>query len=276
MDSAALHRLSIEFICVFGMPPVEFIHLAADLGVRQIGLACAPIVANPHGYPAWNLLGDADLVRQTKAALQGTGVRIALSEGFLIMPGIEIGDAAAKLDILADLGARIANCVIIEADRSRAIDQFASFAAMAEQRGMAATIEFMPMVPINDYHAALDIIRASGAANGQLLIDAMHFYRSGSTSAELAAIDPPLIGHAQLCDVPMPPVIADYGHEARDERLCPGKGNLPLREFLSVLPRDLVVGLEVPMLSRAEAGEGAAQRLSACISAASAMLSELG
>ena len=35
----AMHPLGIEFISVFGLPPVEFVHLAADLGCRHISTA---------------------------------------------------------------------------------------------------------------------------------------------------------------------------------------------------------------------------------------------
>jgi hypothetical protein len=37
-------RLGIEFLSVFGLPPVEFVNLAADLGCRYIstGLRSAP------------------------------------------------------------------------------------------------------------------------------------------------------------------------------------------------------------------------------------------
>jgi sugar phosphate isomerase/epimerase len=270
-----MDRLAIEFICVFGMPPVEFVHFAADQGCTNIGMACAPIVANPYGFPAWNLHGDAALARQTKAALTERGVKVTLGEGFLIMPGIEIGDAAPKLDVLAELGAPTANCVLIEADRARAIEQFGHFAAMAAQRGMAATIEFMPMVPTNTIAAALDIIDGAGADNGKVLIDAMHFFRSGATVADLAATDPQRIGYAQLCDVPMPAINPDYGSEARDGRLAPGEGDLPLLDFLRALPRDLIVGLEVPMLAKAQAGMPLADLLAPGIAAARALLAQL-
>ena len=31
-----MDRLGIEMLCVFGMPPVEYVHLVADLGCRYI------------------------------------------------------------------------------------------------------------------------------------------------------------------------------------------------------------------------------------------------
>ncbi|MCB2061621.1 MAG: sugar phosphate isomerase/epimerase [Novosphingobium sp.] len=270
-----MDRLAIEFICAFGMPPVEFVRLAARLGVSRIGLAPAPITDNPHGYEPWDLRGNPSLLRETKSALKDHGVKVSQGEGFLIMPGTEIADSEAILDIMAELGAPVVNCVVVEQNRSRALDQFARLADMASERQLIATLEFMPMMSPGNLGEALAFVVESGAANGKLMIDAMHLYRSGATSADLAAIDPAIIGYAQLCDVPMPAQIADYGEEARHERRSPGDGDLPLEDFLRALPRDITVGLEVPMMSKAQAGILPEQALKPCVDAARKLLSEL-
>ena len=74
-----------------------------------------------------------------------------------------------------------------------------------------------------------------------------------------------MIGYAQLCDVPRVSKSPNYADEARYERLPPGEGELPLREFVRVLPSDLIVGLEIPMLARAEQGIGPLERLADCV-----------
>src|SRR5262245_31146217 len=57
--SRDVERLGIELLSVFGLPPVEFVNLAADLGCRYIssGLSAGPY--NPHGYPSFSLRDDA-------------------------------------------------------------------------------------------------------------------------------------------------------------------------------------------------------------------------
>lgn len=279
-----MDRLAIEFICAFGMPPVQFIQMVADLGVSGIGLAPSPITDNPHGYPAWDLRSDANLVREVKAALADTGVRIAQGEGFLIMPGIEIDQTEAQLDLFAELGAPMVNCVTLEQDRPLAHAQFAKLAEMAAARGMAISVEFMPLMWPATLAEAQAFVRESGAANGRLMADAMHFYRSGAQTADLAAIDPALLVYAQICDVPMagiacppsPEAMPGYGEEARHERMCPGDGELPLADFLRALPRDVPVGLEIPILSKARAGVAPADAIRPCVEAARQLLAEVG
>jgi hypothetical protein len=47
-----MDRVGIERLCVFGMPPVPFVHFAADLGVNWIGIGSAAMrYYNPDGIP---------------------------------------------------------------------------------------------------------------------------------------------------------------------------------------------------------------------------------
>jgi hypothetical protein len=53
------------------------------------------------------------------------------------------------------------------------------------------------------------------------------------------------------------------------------RGELPLLDVLAVLPREIIVGLEVPMRGRAEAGIGPHERLSGCVNATRGLLKRL-
>lgn len=267
-----MDRLALEFISALGMPPADFIALARRLGVGKVGMAPAPIGADPHGYGPWDLRREPALLRETKAALYAEGVTVSLGEGFLIMAGIDIADSAATMNIMAELGAPLVNCVVLEQDRARAFDQFARFAEMAAAHGMRGAIEFMPLMwPAIPAEAAA-FLHDSGAKGAGLVLDAMHVYRSGASAADCAALDPARIAYVQLCDVPMPAPHADYGAEARDNRLPPGEGDLPLAEFIAALPRNVTMGLEIPMAARAEAGVGPDERLGPAVAAARLLL----
>lgn len=279
-----MDRLGIEFISAMGMRPDDMVRMVADLGVSSLSISPQPITDNPHGYPAWNLVGDEALMKATKQALADCNVRVAQAEGFLIMPGVEVSASEPWLDAAAELSAPMINSVAIEPDRTRALDQFAALAEMAGKRGMKTMVEFMPMmIDPGNLVQALAFIADSGADSGRVMLDAMHYYRSGSQTSELAESDLSRIGYVQLCDVPMPQpgggtpeeTMQAYGEEARHNRLCPGEGDLPLADFLAALPRDLPVGLEVPMLAKAQAGTSPGEALKPCVEAAQNLLSGL-
>ena len=270
-----INRLGIETISAFGLPPVDYVNLAADLGCAHISLGLSQIDINPHGYAPYNLKNDAALRRAMNAAMRDRGVSVSLAEGLTVKPGIEARDRASEFDAFADLGVKRINIVSLDPDMDRTLDQFAITVEMAAERGMESTTEFAPGLTIANLSAALAAIRHVGRSHFRLLIDTMHLIRSGSTPADLAALDPDLIGYVQLCDVPLVSRFPTYFQEAMTERMVPGQGELPLLDILKVVPRDRVVSLEVPLLSQAKAGIGPLERLRPAVVAARKLLAQL-
>jgi sugar phosphate isomerase/epimerase len=268
--------IGIDFISVFGLPPVQFVALAAELGCQHISIALTPMPGNPLGYPLWSLRDDAGLRKDLVAVLRDHGISISLGEGFLLRPGTDIREAAGDMVLMRELGVPCINIVPIDPDWSRSIEQLSLFAEMAAAHGLAATLEYMPGMRIGDLATAAAAVNEVGNQSLRLLIDAMHLFRSGGGAADVAALAPEMIGYVQLCDVPVISKYAAYGDEARHYRLPPGEGELPLRDFIAALPRDLMVGLEVPMLGEALAGVGPYERMSRCVQAARALLAEEG
>lgn len=275
MGRGRMGRLGIEQLSVFGLPPVEFINLAADLGCDCISAGLTGLPYNPHGYPAFSLRDDLRLRREVKAALRDRGVALALGEGCIIRPHTDIRVTAGDMDIMPELGAERLNTVSMDPDLGRSLDQLALFAEMAAERGMAATIELCPALTINSLGAAVAAVRHVGRRDFSLLLDTMHLGRSGATAAEVAALDPKLIGYVQLSDAPRTPSEANYLQEATFERMVPGEGDMPLRAYLDVLPPGLTISLEVPLRRQAEAGIGPEIRLRPCIEAARRLFAEV-
>ncbi len=269
------NRISIEFISVFGLPPVQFVDLAADLKCRHISIALEPMLSNPHDYPAWSLRKNPTLRREMVAAMQDRNVAISIGEGFLVRPGTDLRDCAADLDVMCELGVRRINTTSIDPDLSRTFDQFATLVEMADAVGMETTVEFAPRLAIGDLPTALAALHHVQQPNFRLLIDTMHLVRSGSGAEDIAALDRDMIGYVQISDVPLVSQFTEYMDEARYERLAPGTGELPLLDILSVLPRHLVLGLEIPMLEHAKAGIGPHERLGRCIDATRDLLAQL-
>jgi sugar phosphate isomerase/epimerase len=271
-----MHPLSIEFISVFGMPPAEFVQLAADLGCQSISTGLSPMLSNPpfnpHAYPLWSLRDNVALRRDTVAALKKGKVRISVGEGFLIRPGTDVNSFAADLAVMHELGAASINIVSIDSDLNRSFDQIAVLADLAHELGLQTLLEFGPLMGIPDLPTALAALRHVQQPHFRLLVDAMHLVRSGAGAADIAALDSSIIGYAQLCDAPLVSRFATYAEEAKFERMVPGTGELPLQAIVAALPKNIVIGIEVPQRSLAEAGVGPRERLGACVEATRALL----
>lgn len=248
-----MNRLGINTQTLFGMPPVEHVNLAADLGCGHISTGLAPVPWKLERFPDWSLRDNPELQRELRATLKDRGITLALAEGCIVRPQVDVSTYAADLDLFAELGAQGASTVSIEPDPGRAFDQLGALAELTAERDMGLAFEYAPPHTFNTLGAVLSAVEQIGSPNIRLLIDAMHFFRSGGTIDQLASIDSELIGYVQLCDAPLTSESEDYYSEASFERLCPGDGELPLRELLAAIPGDVLVGLEVPMLSEVKA-----------------------
>lgn len=266
-------RLALGMLSVFGLPPIEFVDLAARLGCRHISVAIQGMPLVPLGYPPFSLKDDA-LRKDLLAAMDDRGVAISLGDGFLVLPGADVAALGSDLDVMAELGVPRINVVSLEPDLARTFDQFAALAELAARRNIGTVVEPVPGLTVGDLPTAMEAVDYVGRADFRLLIDTMHLVRSGSGAAELAAIDADHIGYAQLNDTTLRPRLEDYLQEAMFERMVPGDGELPLAEIISALPHDIVIEIEVPQRSLALSGVSPIDRLRPCVEAAQRLLAE--
>lgn len=267
-----MDQLGIGFLSVFGLPPPEFVDLAADLGCRQVSMFLQGLPLAPLGYPPFSLKNDRALRIALRTRLSDRDVRITLADGFLVLPDRDMLTHEEGLDVVAELGIPRINVVSLDADLGRTFDQFAVLAELAAQRDIGTVLECVPTLTVGDIPTAVAAVKHVGRSDFQLLIDTMHVSRSGCSPADLAAIEPGCIGYAQLNDSSLQPRISNYMEEAMFERSVPGEGELPLHALISALPPDLVIELEVPQRSLALSGVSPIDRLRPCVDAAKRLI----
>ena len=110
---------------------------------------------------------------------------------------------------------------------------------------MQTTLEFAKSLALTDLDTAVAAVRHVGRDDFRLLIDTMHVVRSGSTAADLAALDASMFGYVQLSDSTLEQRNEAYRDDSSD-RGVPGEGELPLVQILVALPEWLPVGVEAP------------------------------
>lgn len=82
-DPGRPDRLGIGMLSVFGLPSIELVDLAAELGCRHVSVAAQGMPLVPLGYPPFSLKDDAVLRKKLLAAMGDRGVSISLGDGFL-------------------------------------------------------------------------------------------------------------------------------------------------------------------------------------------------
>ncbi len=133
-------------------------------------------------------------------------------------------------------------------DEARLAASFAAFAEACAPYGLTADLEFMPWTEVPSASAALRVVERAGAANGRVLVDALHFARSQTSLDDIAALPLTRLGYAQICDAPSEFAGSAEAmiHTARLARLLPGDGGIDLAGLFSRLPEGLPISVEVP------------------------------
>lgn len=234
--------LSVAHLTAISLPPPDFIRAAARAGFDAVGLRLRQVTPETPGYP----LDDPVQLSATLAALADTGLSVHDIEFVRITPDLDPATLAPLLETGAALGARHLICAPYDPDLPRLSARLARITDLARARGLGVVLEFFPWTPVPDLAAALRVTEGTGAG---VLVDALHFDRSGSSADLLRATDPSRLPFAHLCDAPVHPpyTTEDLLHAARAERLPPGEGQIDLAGWLAALPGDCPLAVEVPM-----------------------------
>jgi sugar phosphate isomerase/epimerase len=245
------HQYSLAYLTVFGLAPPDMVLTAARAGYDFVSLRMNPVTTQEPVHP---LAQDRGLRRRTLERLSQTGVRVLDVELFRLTRDFDVSACEALLDASQELGAR---CLIAQAaddDLGRATDRFASLCDAAQSRNLTVDLEFVTWTETPDLERAAQIVRGADRGNGGLLVDTLHFSRSGCSIADLAALPRSWFHFAQLCDAPAaaPDSVEGLIHAARNERLFLGDGDLDLRGILCSLPAGIPFSLEIPRASLAQ------------------------
>lgn len=244
--------LSLAFLTLFDATPLEAIRAAAKAGFDMVGLRLLP--AAP-GEADHRLMTDDRFAREVEAELKACGVTVADVEIARLGAATQVKAFRPFMERAAQLGARHVLVAGDDPDEARLTGNFAALCAMAAAYGLTCDLEFMPWTRVPTLADARRVVERSEATNAGVLVDALHWDRTGGNAAAVAALPRGTVHFAQFCDGP-----ADYGrsndalvHLARTARLFPGEGAIDLVGLARALPPDIPISVEVIHRERARA-----------------------
>ncbi len=268
------HPISLAHLTVLDTTPPELVSVAAAAGFRTIGIR---LTATPSvGVPPYDVLHDGPMLRETRARLADTGIAVLDTEFLRFEPDQPIGVPEGFLEVSARLGARHVLVMSAEPEEARTLERFGELCDRAAPYGLSVGLEFAVYTGVRTLAHAAQVIAKAGRPNASVLIDALHFSRSGGLPAHVAQVDPALLRYAQICDagpdMPGPTDTPALIREARTGRLLPGEGALPLKALVAALPAGVPLAIEAPC--RATADLPALERARRAYQALSALVAD--
>src|SRR6185436_15359105 len=189
---------SLAHLTVLDATPPELVTVAADAGFTTIGIR---LTATPSvGVPPYDILRDGPILRDTLARLQDTGVSVLDTEFLRFEPELPVGVPEGFLEVSARLGATNVLVMSAEPEEDRTVERFGDLCDRAASYGLQVCLEFAIYTGVRTLAHAAHVIGRAKRPNASILVDALHFSRSGGLPAHIKTVDRSLFRYAQICD----------------------------------------------------------------------------
>lgn len=272
-DQTMKQEFSLAHLTVLGCAPPEMTYIAARAGYDCVSIR--PIFMGLPNEPNYALAENPQMLRQTKAALKSTGVRVHDIELARIFEGVDVRAYLPAMEVAAELGARAVLSSIWGGERDFQVEQFGELCDLARPFGLTVDLEYVPIAAVRDLAGAVDVLRAAGRPNAGLMVDVHHFHRAQDDPSALDALPREWFHFAHLCDAPaqIPTDRQEMIRILREARLYVGEGGIDVAAILAHLP-PCVYSIELP--NRAYHEEvGYAEHATRCLETLKAYLAVL-
>lgn len=246
-------KYSLAYLTVKGCSPPEMAYMAAKAGYDYISLR--PIPMGVPGEIAY-LPDDKEMVRETKAALKETGIKVLDLELARIVDDVDPQSYLPAMEVMAELGAKhvISSAWTVDRDnRNFIVDRFAEICDLADRFGLTVNLEFPTFSRLRNLQETADIVRAADRSNGGILIDTLYLHYSKVALDELQALPSEWFNFVHICDVSseIPDSKEGMIRVARDERLYVGEGCIDFTSIIRQLPH-IPFSIELPNGARVQ------------------------
>jgi len=243
--------MSLEQLTVNEATPLELVSIAGALKCQHISLFLRTPERPPQWYP---LVTDAAFRKELAQRMADNGVTPYTVEFFPLSPRAQVELYRPAFECAAELGAKKMSVLVSDPDEERRLERFCEVCDRAAEFGLGVNVEFVAITQLPSLRDALRLVTRANRPNGGIMVDTLHLMRSGSTPLTMPA-------DKQL-------------HEALSERMLPGDGEFPLREFVRALPPGVPIGVEVPMQSLKDRGVGPLERAKLAVEASRRIIAE--
>jgi len=245
-----MHRYSLSYLTIPGVTPPEQTYIASRAGYEYVSyrLFHLNVAGEPDIDPT-----SAEVVRETKRALDETGLKCFDIELMRILRSIEPKAFLPALEAGAELGASQAICSAwtdVRNDRAFIIDRFTEICELARPFGITVNLEFPAFSRLASLDDCVEILEMADCPNQGLLVDTLYMHFNKMPLFALERVPSEWINFMHICDAEDVYYTRDEMiHIARDARLYPGEGAIDFSAINYLFPK-LPLAIELPNEAR--------------------------
>jgi len=235
-------KLGLAPLTLFRPPPLDLVKYAGEAGYDAVGFQLGL-----QDMPVSPLADDAQFLKDAKDLLERWNLAVMEVSNIVFEPERTFDEGRVLIDFARQIGASIVQATVWDDEHDRVVERLIALADYAKSLDLGITIEYMPYSMCQGFHEAYSLVKASERSNVYVLLDTLHFSRSGGVIADLDRKEASSYSFIQLCDAKsVVPAPEDLRYESVYDRLPLGEGALELGAILEKVPTNLPVSLEIP------------------------------
>jgi len=229
-------KYSLAYLTIPGTTPEEMTYIASSAGYDYVSFRLIQM-ALP-GEPDFHLIKNKRLLKNTKLAMENTGVQLLDIELARIDEEKDPKDYEPAFETAAELGGKHVISSIWTDNYPLYIERFAQICDLAKQYELTVELEFVPIASIKTLAEVVQILETVKKENAGILIDIHHFHRAGEKPEDLAQLPKEWFRFVHLCDAPskIPDTTDEMIHIIREARSYIGDGGIDIQSIVDVLP----------------------------------------
>lgn len=244
------HTYSLAYLTVPGVTPPEQTYMASRAGYDAVSyrLFHLGVAGEPDIDPV-----APNIIRDTKRALQETGLECLDVELMRILRGLDPKEFLPAFEAGAELGAKHAICSAwtdVRNDRKFIDETFAEICDLALPYGLTVNLEFPCFSRLTTLEEVCEVLERTGRRNQGMLVDTLYMHFNRAPLLALEKVPPEWINFLHICDAEDLVFTRDRMiNIARDARLYPGEGAIDFWAINYLFP-DLPLSIELPHAQR--------------------------
>lgn len=236
--------LSLGYLTLPHLSASDLVATARAAGLAHVGLRVGG--RQPDEPGEW-LISSRPAQDAVQRALDLGDVRVLSVAAHYLGEAVTVQHFLPVFEVAAALDATYVCVSNYDPDAARAAQALAALCERAHAYRLRIALEFVPYSATRTLAQARGLVREAGAENLGILLDLMHFIRSGSSLADVESLPASSLSYVQLCDGPLDaPDPSRLAEEARGARLLPGHGEFPLQRIYAALPAGIAFEIETP------------------------------
>ncbi len=226
-------KISLAYLTVPGINPVDQIKMAAELGYDYTSIRTIPM--GQVGEPNVRLEKDPALFKEIKQTLKDCSMKLLDIELVRVREDLSL-DHRKAFECGAELGATEILSSVWTDDKNFAIDAYGKICEQAAEFGMNVNFEFPIVSGVKTLREAAEIQDQVGAKNLKLLMDMIYCHWDQVTPEIIESYGKERFGLIHLCDCPKIWKATELVKVVREGREYCGLGEVDLKALLKALP----------------------------------------